>query len=184
MDIRKDGFYGQLVVSGVGQPSAHRGSILGIISESLKDLGALRARPNADGESEIVIRIRNKPFDTSKESAAYHDKSIEVDGLLDSMPLDQALPDEDYATYHERLMSMGYPNASAMMLACDAFGLEINDTDSVLWLNDPKAVRFRELNFRHEAYDAAIPTEYESLKHYVQATYPFFCQHLTFRTAG
>ena len=55
------------------------------------------------------------------------------------MNLDQPRADEDYAAYHARLMLEGYPNASAMMIACDAFGLEMNDYSVVLWLNDPKA---------------------------------------------
>jgi hypothetical protein len=182
-DLRKDGWFGQLVISGVGQPNAHRGSIMGIVGESLKDIGSQRMRVDANGDSEIVIRIRNKPFDTSKESALYMDKSIEVDALLDtSTDSDKPIAGESYGDFFDRLITNGYPVASATMIASDWFELAV-DEKTLGWLHDPKAIRFRELNSRTEAFDSALPAEYEALKNYVTRQYPFFCEHLTFRTA-
>lgn len=182
MDIRREGWFGQLVLSGVRQPSAHRGSILHIIGESLKDLQSLRARNDADGESEIVIRIRNKPFDTSKESAQYMDKTIEVEDLLESEDTLKPIEGENYGEFHDRLISEGLGPVAAQLIASEWFGVEPNE-HARRWLVDGKAIRFRELNSRDEAYAAALPAEYESLKAYVIQVYPTFVEHLTFRTA-
>jgi hypothetical protein len=73
-------------------------------------------------------------------------------------------------------LNSDYPQASAEFIAAQWFGREVNPT-TTLWLNDPKAVRFRVLNSRDEEFEAALPSEYEALKN------PEFVTHLTFRTA-
>lgn len=182
MDIRRDGFFGQLVIDGVKEPKAHHGSVMRIVSESLKDLQETRVRTSSDGESEIVIRIRNKPFDTSKESAEFLDKAAQVSNLVDSQEIMKPADGEHYDAFLARLKAEGYPDASALMIAADWYGLE-QDINLKRWLTDTKAQRFRELNSRDEAYQSAIPSEYTTLKDYVIREYPEFVTDLTFRTA-
>ncbi len=110
------------------------------------------------------------------------DKSIEVETLLDSTDSHGPAAGEAYGDFFDRLIMEGYPVASATVIASDWFGVEMDDK-TIGWLNDPKAIRFRELNSRHEAFESALPSEYQSLKDYVTQVYPFFCEHLIFRTA-
>lgn len=182
MDIRRDGWFGQLVLSGVKQPQAHRGSIMHIVSESLKDLTQQRVRNDADGESEIVIRIRNKAFDTSKESAQYMDKSIEVDSLLESNEILKPEDGEDYDHFMQRLKEAMISPMTARMIAAEWYGLK-EDSALRAWLEDHKANRFRVLNTRDEAFNNALPGEYEALKDYVIQMFPSFVKDMRFRTA-
>lgn len=182
MDIRRAGYFGQVQISGAKNTEIRKGSIMGIIAESLKDIAASRSRPNADGESEIIIRIRNRPFDTSKEGVLLLGKVEEVDALLANESADTPLEGETFEEFYHRLLDSDYPKASAEYIAAQWFGHEVNP-DIQLWLNDAKAIRFRLLNSNREAYEAALPQEYESLKNYVKTTYPEFVEHLTFRTA-
>lgn len=181
MDIRRIGYFGQVTISGVRTPSTHNGSIMGIVAEALKDVTASRSRIDDNGESEIVIRIRNKPFDTSREGVLLLGKAEELEALVEG-DIDQPRESESYEDFYHRLMNSDYPQASAEFIAAQWFGREVSP-ETTLWLNDPKAVRFRELNSRDEAFEAALPSEYESLKHYVQTTYPDFIEGLVFRTA-
>lgn len=183
MDIRRSGYFGQVVVSGTATPFIHKGSVMSIIAESLKDLQSVtRTRTNDLGESEIIIRIKNKPFDMTREGVLMLGKAEAVEAELDSLESDKPFEGETYEAFYERLMQTDYPQASAEFIAAQWFGHEVNPT-TTLWLNDPKAKRFRLLNSSREAYEAALPQEYESLKNYVKTTYPDFIAHLTFRTA-
>lgn len=185
MDIRRDGFYGYLTLNGknviLAQNMVHRGSIMSLVSESLKSLQAERSRLTADGELQIILRIENKPISTSKESVMLLGKSEELEALVEG-DADSPRPDESYEEFYQRLLDSDYPQASAEFIAGQWFGHDVNPT-TTLWLNDPKAIRFRVLNSRDEEFEAALPSEYESLKHYVQVTYPQFIEGLVFRTA-
>jgi hypothetical protein len=176
MDVRRDGWFGQLLLSGSASPKAHRGSIMGIIAESLKDISASRSRSE---DSEIVLRLSRKPF--TSDSAHQMEKAFEVESLV-SGDADQPQENESFEDFYSRLISGGYTVAAAEMIAAEWFQREPNRR-AVAWLHDPMAVRFRELNTRHEAYEAAMPNEYESLKHYVVTEYPEFTSHMIFRTA-
>ena len=183
MDIRKEGWFGQLVLSGVTQTQAHRGSIMAIIAEILKDLHTSRPRADNEGEAEILIRIRNKAFDTSRDSSQQLGKALEVESMLiDGIELDKPFEGEQYAEFYDRLIKQDYQAAAALLIAAEWFERDA-DSLTVQWLNDPKAARFRELNTRHEAFEAAMPQEYESLKSYVKEQYPTIVEHMTFRTA-
>lgn len=182
MDISKDGFYGQLKLP-EGDTIAHRGSIMSIVAESLKDIKAGRLSRSKDG-SEILIRIRDQPFDTSRDALAAMNKAVEVSDLLDDSSVDESMPraNEDYEAFVHRLESDGYPRASSLMIAAEWYSMP-KDAQAVGWLTDDKAKRFRELNTRNEAFEAALPSEYESLKQYVIAQFPDFTRDLVFRTA-
>jgi hypothetical protein len=80
MDVRRDGWFGQLLLSGSASPKAHRGSIMGIIAESLKDISASRSRSE---DSEIVLRLSRKPF--TSDSAHQMEKAFEVESLVSSV---------------------------------------------------------------------------------------------------
>lgn len=154
---------------------------MGIVAEALKDVTSARSRTNEGGESEIVIRIRNKPFDTSREGVMLLGKAEEL-GVLVEGSADEPTKNESYEDFYARLLNSDYPQASAEFIAAQWFDREVNP-ETTLWLNDPKAVRFRVLNSRDEEFESALPAEYESLKHYVQTTYPEFVEGLVFRTA-
>lgn len=182
MDIRRTGYFGQVSISGVRTPSTHKGSIMGIVAEALKDVTAHRSRTNEDGESEILIRIRNKAFDSSREGVMILGKVEEVTALVDTESPDIPTPDETYEAFYQRLIDSAYTTASAEYIAGQWFDKPVSP-ETTLWLNDPKAIRFRELNSRDEAFEAAHPSEYESLKNYIRTTYPTFATGLVFRTA-
>jgi hypothetical protein len=188
MDTRKDGWFGVLTVNGktliLNGNMCERGSIMHIIAESLKSLTAERSRPDEDGSMELILRVRNKPIDTSRENMASLNRTFEVESMIEGSP-DTTLPrgEESYEDYYKRLIEEeSLPRPTAEMLAAQWFDRPVNP-ETQLWLNDPKAIRFRELNSRDEAYESALPEEYESLKNYVRTTYPDFVTHITFRTA-
>jgi hypothetical protein len=154
---------------------------MGIVAEALKDVTATRSRTNEDGESEIIIRIRNKPFDTTREGVLLLGKAEELEALVEG-EIDQPRESESYEDFYQRLLDNAYAPASAEYIAGQWFNRPVSP-ETTLWLNDPKAIRFRVLNSRDEEFEAALPSEYESLKHYVQTTYPDFIVGLVFRTA-
>jgi hypothetical protein len=185
MDIRRNGFFGTLTLNGqhllLGNNMCLHGSLMSLVGESLKTLSAERSRL-VDGDMEICLRIRNKPIDASKEGVMLLGKAEELSALMDGIDGDQPHEGESYEDFYHRLLNSDYPQASAEFIAAQWFGREVNPT-TTLWLNDPKAVRFRVLNSRDEEFEAALPSEYEALKNYVRVTYPEFVAHLTFRTA-
>jgi hypothetical protein len=185
VDTRRQGLWGTVTHNGkhllLPDNMCITGSIMSIMAEGLKALQAERARLTPDGEMEVVIRIRNQPIATDKESTLILGRSEELGALIEG-EADKPREDESYEDFYNRLANEGYPKPSAEYIACQWFGRE-SSPELTLWLNDPKALRFRELNSRDDAYEAALPSEYESLKNYVRTTYPMFVQGLTFRTA-
>lgn len=188
MDIRKLGWFGILTVNGrnviLGRNMMEHGSIIGLTGESLKALGAERSRPDEDGSQEIILRLRNKPIGSDKDSIAMMNRASELDGMIEGSPDGTIpIPGESYEDYYRRLIEdEQLPRATAELLAGQWFDRPVNP-DTTLWLNDSKAVRFRELNSRDEAFESALPSEYEELKHYVKTTYPEFLEGIVFRTA-
>jgi hypothetical protein len=188
MDIRRNGWFGILSVNGknlvLGRNIVEHGSIMSLVGESLKAIGAERSRPDEDGTQEIILRIRNKPIGSDKESLTIMTRASELDSMLEGSPDGTTpIPGESYEDYYRRLIEdEQLPRATAELLAGQWFDREVNP-DTTLWLNDPKAIRFRELNSRDEAFESALPDEYERLKNYVRTTYPDFLDGIVFRTA-
>lgn len=188
MDIRKDGWFGILTINGktilLDRNVVTRGSIMSLTSESLKAVSAERSRPDEDGTQEIILRLRNKPIGSDKDSIAAMNRASELDAMIEGSPdATIPIPGESYEDYYHRLIEAEQlPRATAEMLAGQWFDRPVNP-DTTLWLNDAKAIRFRELNSRDEAYESAIPSEYEQLKNYVKTTYPQFLDGIVFRTA-
>lgn len=183
MDTRNPIWYGQLQLSGVGEPKNHSGSIVGIMGEILKDLQQLSPRVLAAGEKEIVIRFRDKPFGETKEFNRNADIAAEIWSQIDESQIDKGPnPSETYEQYVERLVERGMAEVTALYIAADWFNMPepegLRD-----WMADEKAIRFRKLNSSQEAYASALPMEYETLKHYIVSTYPQFADNITFRTA-
>jgi hypothetical protein len=183
MNVRDPKYHGQLTLTGVGTPFNHSGTIMNIIAEVLKDLMVQNPRALSNGEKEIVIRIREKPFGAEKESSTLSDKAAQVLADVDDSGITRGpIAGETYEQYAAYLMSEGLAESTALFLASDWYNMPepegLRD-----WLNDSKAVRFRQLNSSQESYDSALPMEYEQLKHYVISTYPQFCESITFRTA-
>jgi hypothetical protein len=184
MDIRKDGWFGRLNINGKsilvnnGRDMAATGSIMRIVGDAIQSIHDVRSQGK---DCTIQITICNQPLSDSK--LAEVNRVGEIASLIEGSS-DDSVPraDESYEDYYRRLLTMDYPRPSAEILAAQWFDHEVNPTTSC-WLNDPKAVRFRELNSRDEAYNNALPQEYESLKNYVKTTYAAFVEHLTFRTA-
>lgn len=184
MDVRKEGWFGKLTVN--GQPilvnnskdMVSAGSIIRIVGDAIQSIHDIRSRGK---DCTIQITISNMPLSDSK--LAEVNRTSEIASLIEgSTDASVPVPDESYEDYYSRLINLGYPSASAEMLAAQWFEREVNLTTS-RWLNDPRAIRFRELNARDAAYQGAMPDEYESLKDYIKITYPDFAAHLTFRTA-
>jgi len=183
MDIRRDGFFAYLTLNGknvlLGVDKMYHGSIMSAVAESLKSLTAERSR----GEINIMLRISNQPFDVSEQGLANFTKVSEVESLVETIQsIDEPLTDESYEDFYQRLLKLDYNPVAAETIAAAWFERPVNP-ETTCWLNDPKAIRFRELNSRDAVFADALPQEYESLKHYVQTEFPSFVEHLTFRTA-
>lgn len=183
MDIRKEGFYAYLTLNGknilLNHDMLHHGSIMSSVSESLKSLSQERSK----GEINIILRISNQPIDLSEKGLANFNRVTEIESMLEpSEEVDVPSTGESYEDFYRRLLTSDYNPVSAEAIAAAWFEREVNP-HTTEWLNDAKAVRFRELNSRDEAYESALPEEYERLKQYVKSTYPEFIEHLTFRTA-
>lgn len=68
MDIRAQGYNGQLLASGIADAKTYRGSVMEILSAAIRDLNEMTPRRNDyDGHKEIVIRIGTKPYGARKE---------------------------------------------------------------------------------------------------------------------
>lgn len=185
MDIRESKWYAQLAVSGIGAPHNFEGSILSISGDMNRALQQLSPRKLASGEIEISLRIRSIPFGADKETDSLLAKAAEVEArIAEPSDLEEGnpLPGESFEQYYDRLIAQGHTPASANWFACDWFD-KPQDPDLESWLVDPKAVRFRRLNCVQAEYDAALPSEYEELKHYVVANYAKFTDSMTFRKA-
>lgn len=186
MDTRNREMHAQMTLTGVGKPFNYVGPVTGILGNFVKELVTQNPRDIADGYTEIVIRIRNKPFTDSKEAATLTDKAQEVwagidlknTDIEDSKPRDG----ESFEDFYTRQLGRGLSKISAQFFACDWFERE-QDPELLSWLDDQKAIRFRLLNSVNDVFLAALPGEYESLKQYVLAKYPNMTKHLTFRTA-
>lgn len=185
MDVRRDGWFGRLTVNGKtvlvdeSKNQVSQGSIMRIVSDALKSLAQQRVRGLADTTIQLTI-ASTQLTDAKMESV---NRTQEIEQMLEgSIDTDVPFSSESYEDYYHRLIQLEYSKASAEFLAAQWFSVEMNP-ETILWLNDPKAIRFRKLNSNNEAYKEALPAEYESLKHYVQTTYPEFIEHLTFRTA-
>ncbi len=185
MDVRKTGYFGQMQISGVAKPINDEGSIIGMVSQFLRDLQELNPRSLKDGK-EIIIILRDRPLQAVKSESQLQ-RVNEVEAQLDlSTITDEIVPgnNESYFEFIKRLENSGLDNQSAIYIANDWYGIE-NDTTSRLaqWQNDHKAIRFRQLNSSHKEFESAMPTEYAELKQYVLREYPEFCERITFRVA-
>jgi hypothetical protein len=185
MDIRREGWFGQLEINGKRiQISDNRntlatGSIMRLVGDSLKALQEQRAR---SGDCLIKLTFSTRQItDTLQQEQV---RANEVDSLLNRVAADnEPHHNESYEDYYTRLITkIGLLHPSAQMLA-DAWFDREPDPQLTQWINDPEAIRFRELNSRDEAYESALPNEYETLKRDMIQRFPSFCEHLTFRTA-
>lgn len=183
MDLRRDGWFGRLTLNGKtilvddSKNMVSSGSIMRIVSDALKSLGPERTR----GSTTIQLTLSNESLTESR--IAELNRANEVEQMIEGSA-DEGLPrhNESYEEYHQRLLALEFSPAAAEMIAGDWFNRPVNPETSQ-WLNDPKAIRFRELNSRDEAYEAALPSEYDSLKSYVTHQFPNMLTGITFRTA-
>lgn len=182
MDLRKPSWYGQLTLTGVGTPSNHSGSVMQILGEILKDLQATNPRALVDGNREIVIRIRDKPYGSAKDNGDL-ERVLDVEaGLIAGS---ETLVPEDgelFESFYARLLADGHTEPSARFIACDWFN-RVMEPELANWLADPQAIRFRQLNYNLREFESAAPTEYAMLKHHVISTYPNMVSKLIFRVA-
>lgn len=181
MDVRNQGWYGQLQISGIAKPINAEGSPLSILNGFITDLLQSTPRSLAEGK-EIIIRISDRRIASTKTESSLT-RVLEVEAGIDSV--DEIKPNE-YETYenfvtrliHEEQLS----ESAALYIASDWFKVPpppgLNE-----WLHDSKAVRFRQLNYSREAFDSAQPNEYNELKRYVLANFPDFCHQIQFRVA-
>lgn len=183
MNMFEEGWFGQLSISGVSQPIKAEGIISDVIGNLMDQLQKMNPRELADGK-EISLVLRNREFATmSKDTLAFKKKVAEVeDGLIGITDEGMPLPSELYEQFYDRQRARGMNHYSAEWLANEWFARTQNPALTA-WLSDPRAELFRKLNSVNKAYEAATPTEYESLKRYVMENHPEFVRDLVFRTA-
>ncbi len=179
MDIRKPTWHGQLSITGIGTPSNYQGSVVEMLSQVLRDLNSTNPRAMADGQKEIIIRIRNTPYGMIKTTGDL-DRVMDVEAGL--IAQDGLTPNdgETMEQFFVRLCESGHTEPAADFLARDWFD-QPQSLEMLNWLNDPQAQRFRQLNYDNNAFESAAPQEYAILKHYVVSNFPAMVASLTFR---
>lgn len=183
MNLTEPEWIGQMRVTGIAKPIESDGSFNQIVREFMLQLTSMNPRENSDGK-EINITLRTKPFAEDKQSRDRQQLVREVESQIE--PIDEMagpIEGETFEQFYDRLITSGRSPATAQFVAADWFNMP-QDPKLQAWLTDERAIRFRVLNTSHSAYEAAIPTEYESLKHYVMEAYPEFCAKIVFRTAN
>lgn len=183
MDVRKQGYFGQMQISGVAKPINDEGSIIGMVSQFLRDLQELNPRNLKDGK-EIIIILRDRPLQAMKsESQLQRVNEVEAQIEIAETPI-EPYPGETYHNFIDRLVEGGVETHIAKYIANDWFDSQTaEDARLQQWQNDHKAMRFRQLNSSHKEFESAMPTEYAELKQYVLREYPEFCERITFRVA-
>jgi hypothetical protein len=183
MDMRTPKWHAQLQLSGVGKPINISGSLATILGSAIRELQTVRPRQIAGGQ-EINLMIRDKPFNSSeKESESDLAKLLEISEQLDSSDSTRdPLPSESFGEYYQYLINTGISPIAADSIAREWFQMPRNET-VYNWQTDPKAKRFRKLNYVQSEFDKALPGEYLELKRYVTQTYPTFAAHMQFRIA-
>jgi hypothetical protein len=158
-----------------------KGTVVQIQRQFLAHLLTVTPRDLKEGKS-ITLRMADKPMElgqkTSAEIEAEAWSHIQIDERDSSTPL----PEESYESYRDRLIAGGMAVAAAEFFAADWFG-QLQDVQTVRWMHDQKAQRFTQLNSSKTEYESALPSEYETLKAYVQREYPERAAQITFRTA-
>lgn len=187
MDIKDSKWFLQVSISGQGEPFTESGSIFDCMRASMQYLNSAQAPRSTGGGKRIAIVMQQTPFTQEKFALDFELKVAEIAAALPTDTLDESQPQEGETaqTYFERLDSLGYDPATAMMLTNDWFSNAPTDElmEALRWIADPKATRFRKLNSSQEAYEAAMKNEYEDLRHYVLKVYPSQCERIVFRTA-
>jgi hypothetical protein len=183
MDIRAKQWHSQLQITGVATPINRTGSLLSILSESIKDLQESTGRAASSGSREIILRLNVTPYGQEKHTDAQDDKIREVlSGIDDSHMIRNPNDGESYEEYYQFLRDKGMDHLNAGFIAGDWFEKPpMEDLEN--WMTDERAIRFRLLNGNKEVFDSAHPMEYEQLKHYIIHEYPQFAANITFRTA-
>ena len=179
MDIRKPTWHGQMSITGIGTPSNYTGSVVEMLSQALRELNSTNPRVMADGQKEIIIRIRDKPFGSGKDNSDL-ERVMDVEAGLIHMPLVEPMPGELQEHFFVRLCEAGTSEQVADFLARDWYD-QPQSLELLNWINDPQAQRFRQLNYDNAAFESASPQEYAILKHYVVSNFPAMTANLTFR---
>lgn len=187
MDIKDAKWFLQVSVSGQGEPFTDSGSIFDCLRATMGYLNSAATPRSTGGGKRIAIVMQQTPFTQEKFALDFELKVAEIAAALPTETIDESKPQagENAQIYLERLDSLGYDPATAMMLTNDWFeGAPTGELIAALeWISDPKAARFRKLNSSQEAYEAAMKNEYEDLRHYVLKQYPNQCERIMFRTA-
>jgi hypothetical protein len=182
MDMKNTEWFGQLTVSGVGEPINLAGSVMSILNQLIPHLRDAKPRTLTEGKS-ITIRFSDKPF-TAKVKQTLEELTRETEAGIDWGDQDHQgpRPDESYSDFMTRLVAEGQPPHVAQYLADDWFDLP-KDVQTQRWMADPRIQRFNELQVSKVAFESATPEEYALLKQYVLKEYPERAQLITFRTA-
>lgn len=82
MDIRKDGWHGRLIVSGIGEPLLFKGNAIQIIADATIAIQKLTPRKDSSGHKEITLQFSTKPLDKSKDQLV-SERVSELESLID-----------------------------------------------------------------------------------------------------
>lgn len=182
MDISNAKLFGQIQVSGIGEPTNIEGTVQGIVRQFVIHLNQATPRKLSSGRKEITLMISDQPFTNTKAESEQARLNEVVSGIDFSNSIRGPLPSESFEEFYQFLASQINNDIAAMQVACDWFDRP-QDPDLMNWLNDPKVTRFIRLNVSNEEFQNAMPLEYDTLKAYIISTYPKFVSNLTFRTA-
>lgn len=184
MDIKNTDWFGQLQMTGIAKPVNNQGSVLSMVGEFLVQLRTLNPREMAEGKT-IVMTFSTIPIGQDK---AKNDKlalvSAVTESLVESNDL-TPLAAEPIESFIKRLMISGHTPTSARFIAADWYGVEDGEGTERLraWLDNPKAIRFRELNARNDAFESAHPSEYRELLTQMLGEFPEFVRGMQLRIA-
>lgn len=174
MDLKDSSWYGRLTISGTTEQILFSGSIVTMNRSFIQSLLDARPRTLASGKR-VTIEFSDRPFDLEPLN------EIEMLTLDDAPPMGPT-DGESFEEFYARKLSEGVNPVAALWQANDWFERP-QDPQMVAWMTDPKIIRFNELNASKQAYESALPSEYEQLKQYIWAKYPERATHITFKTA-
>jgi hypothetical protein len=184
MDTKQSSWYGQLQISGIAKPTNQKGSITEMIRDFVIAIRQSSPRELADGK-QITILLSTNPIGQDK---AKNDKLGLVSAVADSLVETEDLtptPNEPIDSFINRLIASGHTSMTSRFIAADWYGIEDGEgTDRLrAWLDNPKAIRFRELNTRNEAFESAHPNEYHELLIQMREEFPEFVSVMQLRIA-
>lgn len=181
MDMRTEKWHAKLTLSGVQSDVQLSGSMTQILGQLIKTLQEAKVK-RVGSLASINLMIQDAPIATNQQ--ANNKLLSELNDLVDDSAMTRGPnQDETYDQYLSWLIEFESLTIEAAEYIAKSWFNQEQDFGLIHWMNDPKAIRFRQLNYSLLEFDKALPNEYRELKQYVLSHHERFASRLTFRVA-